>query len=189
MFVFCMSECKWLVPKLSESSYFVLTHALCRMLMLCELSCTSCWVVVIKMLGYEGCLGFSGLLTNQNVVLLTNLKKMASALLCPPLLYSLAENKPLLYVCKKMPAMCQAGGSRKRLSSYPTWSKGVIHLNLQSTLANSPADWHLETFCLRWSILKSHLVNHLGYGAQWIDFIESDLLKKYMGQVLDLMRC
>lgn len=74
MLAFCMSECKWwflsLVIPLSLSSYFVLTHALWY-----ANASTSCWGMCDKeALLYEGCLAFSGLLTNQNVVLLTNLK-------------------------------------------------------------------------------------------------------------------
>ena len=78
MLVFaCQNVNDWLlslVIPLSYSSYFVLTHALQYANVVLSFFHKLLGVCDKEARLYEGCLGFSGLLTNQNVVLLTNLK-------------------------------------------------------------------------------------------------------------------
>lgn len=73
----CQNVNDWLlglVIPLSYSSYFVLTHALYYAYVVLSFFHKLLGVCDKEVRLYEGCLGFSGLLTDQNVASLTNLK-------------------------------------------------------------------------------------------------------------------
>ncbi len=77
MFFACQNVNDWflsLVIPLYSSSCFVLTHALWYANTVLSFFHELLGGCDKEALLYEGCLAFSGLLTNQNVVLLTNLK-------------------------------------------------------------------------------------------------------------------